>query len=274
MDRQQNDLKTLLAVGGGLVILLIIFKWYILIPLVVIPLALVAYKIYSESAEQPSRAYIFDSLNDVVEIIEYQGLNGFDQEFIDKTHVFSDFGVFESSDYLKFKYKGLIIEMSDLMIQRYIQAEKSQVTVTLFSGVWFTFETKDHSFESMTLFDNYYKNLTPHINREGEMIGHKIEFDNIDFNQRYNVYGTDTDAVETYLSLHLQVILDFMQEHKIIIHVEKNRVHLGVKMDHNLFEPKSVETATKEAVRESIEREILQLLNQLDVLLELEKNTH
>lgn len=200
---------------------------------------------------------------------EYNPKKGFEAEFVKETHFISNGNRFSSDDYLRGYYKGIAFERSDVHMQNVTSNGKTTTTVTYFQGSWTVFTLpkkiatymliREKEFLSGGRPGGFFSNI-PHTE--------KVKFEDIDFNNRFEVYAEDQhDAFYLITPVFMERIkeLEYMEDGRLIIGIKDERVHVLFDNRSNAMEP-SVWREVSEEDFKIVENEMHKIIRVMDIL--------
>lgn len=203
------------------------------------------------------------------DVEEYIPKKGFDATFVKETHFIPNGNRYSSDDYIRGSYKGCEFERSDVHMQNVSSNGKTTTTVTYFQGSW-------------TIFTLPKKIATYMLIREKEFLSggrpggifssipytEKVKFEDIDFNNRFEVYAEDQhDAFYLITPVFMEKIkeLEYMEDGRLIIGIKDEKVHVLFDNRCNAMEP-SVWREVSEEDFKTVENEMRKIIRIMDIL--------
>lgn len=185
---------------------------------------------------------------------------------------------YQSEDYIKGIYKGVPFEQSDVLIQNVTSTGKTTTTITYFEGRWMIFEfNKDFRCDLQVREKGFsYSKKKSGLFTASQEKRQKIEFEDINFNNSFNVYGQDNQ--EAFYLLTPQIMeamcdLSHRTNGKIMFCFVHNKLHVAVNTGKDSFEPPIFRNIDIQAECTKISDEI-NLITQFIELLNLDKTIY
>lgn len=231
-----------------------------------------AYRAYFKSllVEGPFRK-VFDE-------VSYHSDFGFSQEQIKETAMMLLGNRFYSNDLLRGSYKGVRFERADVDIKNRVSTGKSSHTVTYFNGRWLIFDfNKDFHFDLQIIgkgFQYYRHNNSIFVKEENRR--HKIELEDIYFNENFDVYAQDDHEAFYILTPQFMAVLKHMYEHidgDIMLGFVDNRLHVAINTKKDALEPPIFQSVYSSETNQDIQHEIEAITNIIDSL-NLDRNLY
>lgn len=200
---------------------------------------------------------------------EYNPKKGFDETFVKETHFISNGNRFSSDDYLRGYYKGIAFERSDVHMQNVTSNGKTTTTVTYFQGSWTVFTMPKIITSYMLIREKEFLSG----GRPGGIFSNipyteKVKFEDIDFNNRFEVYAEDQhDAFYLITPVFMEKIkkLEYMEDGRLIIGIKDEKVHVLFDNRSNAMEP-SVWREVSEEDFKIVENEMRKIIRVMDIL--------
>lgn len=208
-------------------------------------------------------------LEQMFEIKAYDPNYGFSKEFVRSTYLISTGNRYKSDDYIAGSYNGIDFERSDVCMQDHRKTGKSSTTVTLFKGSWtvFTFP-KNVSSYMMIREKEFLSNGRPGGIFSDAPSTSKVTFEDIDFNDRFEVYAQDEhDAFYVCTPQFIERIkkLEANHEGRLTIGIMNQKVHVLFYNDQNAMEPSIFHEITENDFN-SVRKEMNQIIEIMDAL--------
>lgn len=171
---------------------------------------------------------------------------------------------YKSEDYIKGIYKGVPFEQSDVLIQNVTSTGKTTTTVTYFMGRWMIFEFNKNFCCDLQVREkgfSYSKRKRGIFVSDNEKM-HKIEFEDVDFNNRFNVFGQNNEEAFYLLTPQIMEAMRELQEKtdgKIMFCFVHNKLHVAVNNGKDSFNPPIFK-------RLDIQEECMQINNEIRLI--------
>ena len=220
-----------------------------------------------------TRAYKEVVCKDVIEKIfdveEYMPEVGFDEDFVRSTYLISTGNRYSSDDYIRGYYQGCDFMRSDVCMQDVRHSGKTTTTVTLFKGSWtvISFPKKISSY-LMIREKEFLSGGRPGGIFSNAPYTEKVKFEDIDFNNRFEVYAEDEhDAFYVLTPQMIERIkeLEFMEDGRMTIGIIDQKVHVLFDNGQNAMEP-SLWNEVSEKDFERIEDEMRKIVQIMELL--------
>jgi Protein of unknown function (DUF3137). len=203
--------------------------------------------------------------------VTYDGTHGIDQEVIKNTGIIGMGNIYSSNDYVKGFYKGIQFERADVTIQQLISNGKTSYTVTYLRGRWFILEfNKAFQFDLQIISHEFSTALKKNsIFTEAEERRHKVELEDIDFNEKFKVLCQDEH--EAYYILTPQFMQALKEMHdtmdgSFMLGFIDHKLHIAIHNNADAMEPRLFEDIDLKAIRAEVQREIDVIIGIIDVL--------
>lgn len=204
--------------------------------------------------------------------------NGFNENFISKTGLIQLGNRYFSNDYVEGTYKNVKFQRSDILIQKRTHTGKHSHTITYFNGRWIVVEfNKDFHFDLQVIgegFHNSRKNKSIFTN-QGER-RHPIDMEDIEFNQKFHVYGQDDHEAFYILTPRFMELLKNMYnktDGALMLGFVNNRLHVAINTKKDAMEPSIFKSIDIIQVEQDVQREIQCIMNIIDEL-SLDRNLY
>ena len=212
-------------------------------------------------------------LEKLFDIHDYDPENGFSEDFVKGTYFISSGNTYSSDDYVSGSYQGYEFERSDVCMQDVRSTGKSTTVVTLFKGSWTIFSfhkaissyllIREREFLSNGKPGGIFSNA-PHTN--------KVKFEDIDFNERFDVYAQDEHDAFYVLTPHfIEKIkkLESKMDGRLIIGIHDDKVHVLFDNGKNAMEPSLLNEVSEDDYRiiEDEMESIIEIIETLDIMM-------
>ncbi len=222
---------------------------------------------------QLSQTLIPEVLADVFEETEYNPAGHISSNIIRSTNMFFPFrfNEIDGSDYIKAKYKGVGVEMSDITLikvtTRIVTDEdghdhEEEDRTTVFTGQW--------------IICDFYKELSADlcVFEGGRKKKGQIETENEAFNKKYGISCSSPHDAFYILTPHMMENIMKMDERAggdTYLHfVKDGKVHLAINSGRNHFEVGSLKNADVDALRRKFTNEVRYVTDLIDELLSID----
>lgn len=208
-------------------------------------------------------------LEQMFDIKAYTPEQGFSKDFVRNTYLIPIGNRYHSDDYIAGSYHGVDFERSDVHMQNHQKTGKTSTTVTYFKGSWtvFTFPKKVSSY-IMIREKEFLSNGKPGGFFSDAPTTTKVTFEDIDFNDRFEVYAQDEhDAFYVCTPQFIERIkrLEASHEGRLTIGIMDQKVHVLFYDNSNAMEPSLFNEVTEEDLI-SVKQEMNQIIEVMDAL--------
>ncbi|MGN1345001.1 MAG: DUF3137 domain-containing protein [Traorella sp.] len=212
-------------------------------------------------------------LEKMFDIHSYDSENGFSEDFVKNTYFIDSGNTYSSDDYVSGSYQGYEFERSDVCMQDVRSCGKSTTVVTLFKGSWTIFSfhkpistyllIREREFLSNGKPGGIFSNA-PHTN--------KVKFEDLDFNERFDVYAQNEHDAFYVLTPHfIEKIkeLEAKMDGRLIIGIHDNKVHVLFDNGKNAMEPSLLNEVSEDDYRviEDEMESIIEIIETLDIMM-------
>ncbi len=205
-------------------------------------------------------------------VYEYNPGGHIDNGIIKRTHmVFPfDFHEIEGSDYVKARYRGVDIEMSDITLIRVIKS-----TYTDDHGNDQETEKRKTMFEGQWIVCNFHKKLSADLSVfEGGRRKGQIETENDAFNRKYGISCSSAHDAFYILTPHMMENILAMDDRAdgdtYMRFLREGKVHLAINSGRNNFEIGKMNKASVDRLREKFRDELQYITDVIDLLLSID----
>jgi Protein of unknown function (DUF3137). len=193
-------------------------------------------------------------LEEMFQIDDYNPTEGFDEDFVESTLLIPRGNIFVSDDYIKGSYNGCPFERSDVIVQRRQRAGKTTITTTYFRGSWTVLEYPKQISKYLSVSEG---SLSLSAAPSGGFLEeipktHKVKFEDIGFNENFEVYAEDEH--EAFYVLNPPFIEKIMEleskvEGTMKIGFINNKIHVLFHSDINQMEPSVFFAITEDCLK-------------------------
>lgn len=189
-------------------------------------------------------------LERLFEVKEYCPEKGFSEEFVRDTYLTPMGNRFSSDDFISGSYQGNDFIHSDVHIEEHHSDGKNSTTITLFKGSWtvFTFPKKISSY-LMIREREFLSNGKPGGLFSKAPKTQKVSFEDIEFNERFDVYAQDEhDAFYVCTPHFIERIkqLEATFEGRMTIGIIDSKLHVLFNNQKNAMEPSVLRKITED----------------------------
>lgn len=213
--------------------------------------------------EEPFRA----AFTDVI----YDPKQGFPQDMIKATDMMMLGNRYYTNDYVMGHYKDVKFERADVKIQQHTSNGKTSHTTTYFNGRWMIFEfNKDFHFDLQIIRNGFYysqKNKSFFTSREERR--HKLELEDMNFNEQFTVYAQDDHEAYYILTPAFMEVLKNMNhviDGSFMFGFNRNELHVAINTKRDAMEPSIFSSIEVSKVTQDVQREIDTIINIIDGL--------
>ncbi len=229
------------------------------------------YKKVNDYKIQYKKLVVVDVFKRLFTNITYIPEKGISYNEIKSTNMVDMGNRFYSNDYLSATYNNIHFETSDVNIEEeHTDSEGHTHTVTLFRGQWYIFDFNKMFKSNIEVCSKYFTaNKAKGLFSSSNL--HKIELEDVDFNNNFVAYSdNDLEAFYILTPSLIQRIKDLKNRinAQIILCFVDNKLHLGVNTGKDLFEPKISEPVNAEKYgNETMQstRNIINFINDLQL---------
>ena len=208
-------------------------------------------------------------LEQMFHVKAYTPEQGFSKDFVRSTYLIPIGNRYHSDDYIAGSYNGVDFERSDVHMQNHQKTGKTSTTVTYFKGSWtvFTFPKKVSSY-MMIREKEFLSNGRPGGLFSDAPTTTKVTFEDIDFNDRFEVYAQDEhDAFYLCTPQFIERIkkLEASHDGRLTIGIMNQKVHVLFYDNTNAMEPSLFKNVSEEDFIH-VENEMNQIIEIMDAL--------
>jgi len=194
------------------------------------------------------------ALDEMFEVKEYIPNKGFTSEFVNECYFVPTGNTFESDDYVEASYHGVHFERSDVTCKQVTSNGKTTTTVTLFEGTWTIFDLPKHISSYMLLREKeFLGGGKPGGWLSGAPTTHKVQFEDVAFNDKFEVYAQDEhDAFYLMSPIFMEQVkkVEAAIEGRLFIGIKDEQLHVIFNTDENMMEPSTISEVKMEDVEE------------------------
>ncbi len=212
---------------------------------------------------------VFPCLQSSFTDVEYNPNKGISRSLIRDTKMMSTGDCFNSSDYLKAKYKDISFECSDVHIQtKSTDSDGDTTYTTIFKGQWYIFDfNKSFKSDIEVCEKRFGSNLTGNIFSSNKL--KKVELEDIDFHKNFKVYAKDEiDAFYILTPSMIERIKKLNEEisGKFLFCFCDNKLHVGLYNNKDLYEHSIFSKVDLEKAKEKVLGELFVIIKFVDTL--------
>jgi hypothetical protein len=201
----------------------------------------------------------------------YNGKEGIDQEVIRKTGIMTLGNRYHSNDYVQGYYRDVRFERSDVKIQQHVSTGKTSYTITYLHGRWLIFEfNKDFHFDMQIISKEFSASQKKNsIFTGSEERRHRIELEDIDFNENFQVFCQDEhEAYYILTPRFMQILKDLntSMDGSFMLGFVDNQLHVAVHNSKDAMEPKLFDDLDLGAIKAEVQKEINVIIDIIEGL--------
>lgn len=185
---------------------------------------------YEKFVKLYKNTFVRAVLSNCLENVEYRPDSGFSRREVNEIELVRVGKEFYSEDYLKARYQGIEFEQADVCTGQ--KSDNSTMTI-FFEGMMVRFRIKKKIMQ-MQLFSKTYKHKTVSY-----LCRNKIEMEDVEFNQMFDVYTSQEQ--DAFYILTPQLMEKFKEMNRrdmyLSMHIKENFVTVAL-WGQNSFEPK------------------------------------
>lgn len=205
------------------------------------------------------------------EQVNYRYDKGIEQERLDGTDLILLGNRYYSNDYVQGIYKNVRFERADIKIQHHVNTGKHSHTITYFNGRWLIFEfNKNFRFDLQIIGNGFgYSQKNKSIFTDQNDRRHKIEMEDIEFNECFQVLGQDDHEAFYILTPHFMAVLKSLYsstDGALMLGFVDNRLHVAINTEKDAMEASIFSSVEPAAVGSDVEHEIYAIKNIIDSL--------
>ncbi|MFT4143496.1 MAG: DUF3137 domain-containing protein [Mobilitalea sp.] len=201
--------------------------------------------------------------------VSYHKDQGLPQDIIDATDMMTLGNRYYTNDYVTGYYKDVKFERADVKIQQHTRTGKTSHTTTYFNGRWMIFEfNKEFHFDLQIIGNGFYysqKNSTFFTHREERR--HKLEMEDVNFNEYFTVYAQDDHEAYYILTPTFMEVLKNMHhsmDGSIMLGFVHNQLHVAINTERDAMEPSVFSSIELNNIKQDVQREIDAIIKIID----------
>ena len=210
------------------------------------------------------------TLNQIFSDVHFDLERGIPEQVIRDTDMMMMGNIYSSNDYFYGKYKDILFECSDVLIQQETtDSDGDTHTTTYFNGQWYIFQFNKRFKGSFQVCEKSFH----YAKRQGGLFSknkdEKIEMEDQEFNKLFKVFGSDAHSVFYVLTPNtMEKIKQINNEipGSLLFCFKDDRLHVGVYNGKDLFEPKLRKPVNIANDTQSTRKEIDAILRFVDIL--------
>lgn len=203
--------------------------------------------------------------------VTYKYDQGIEKERLDETDMILLGNRYYTNDYVQGYYKNVRFERADIKIQQHTSSGKHSHTVTYFNGRYLIFEfNKEFHCDLQIIgngFDNPQKNNSIFTNKEERR--HKIELEDINFNEMFQVLGQDDHEAFYIITPHFMEVLKGLyhsMDGELMLCFVDNQLHVAINTERDAMESSIFFPVEQGEVGSDVQNEINAIINIIDSL--------
>ena len=182
--------------------------------------------------------------------VRFESSLGLPQSLVESARLVQTGNIYESDDYIRARYKGVLFQRADVCIQMRTQhtttdgqghtTTHTQIT-TYFKGLWMIFDFNKNFSTTLHVADRRFSYYAKTL---GMLVGRakmkKIEMEDIHFNKEYRIYGDSQHEAYYILTPAMMENIRLLNEQTaghLLLCFTEGKLHVAVNNGKNDFEP-------------------------------------
>lgn len=215
--------------------------------------------------------FVEEPFRTVFHEVIYDKDQGFQKERIKATGMMMLGNRYDTNDYVMGHYKDVKFERADIKIQQHTNTGKHSHTTTYFHGRWMIFEfNKNFHFDLQIIKNGFYysqKNQSFFIDSEERR--HKLELEDVNFNEQFSVYAQDDHEAYYILTPAFMAVLNNLYhslDGSFMLGFVQNQLHVAINTKRDAMEPPIMSSIDLSSIKQDVQREIDAIINIIDGL--------
>lgn len=226
---------------------------------------------YKEYKLRFKAAFVEIPFRETFSEVVYDGTKGFDQEVIRATGIMTMGNRYYSNDYVRGSYKGVHFERADVKIQQHVSTGKTSYTVTYLHGRWLILEFNKSFQSDLQIIHRDFPNSQKKnsIFTQEEERRHRIELEDMEFNESFRVLCQDDHEAYYILTPHfMQVLKDLHRtmDGSFMLGFVDHRLHVAIHNNKDAMEPKLFDHFDLGLIKDEVQKEINVIKDIVDSL--------
>ena len=215
--------------------------------------------------------FVKSSLEKVYTDLEYEPDHGIDYNVIAGTGMMYMGDRYHSGDYVRGKYKNILVEQADVHIEEEHEDSDGDTTYsTIFRGKWMIFEFNKTFKANIQVREKGFNNATTFkLFAKKEEKYKKVEMEDQAFNKEFKVFAQDEHDAFYILTPQLMDKIRTLNEKvkgKLLLCFVDNKLHVGLHNNRDDFEPKIIKSINEEEITSQIVEQIKLVTDFVDEL--------
>lgn len=215
--------------------------------------------------------FVEEPFRDAFEQITYRSDEGFDKELIKNTGLMCLGNIYKTNDYVQGFYKNVRFERADVKIQQHVSNGKTSYTITYFNGRWLILDfNKEFHFDLQIVKKDFYNSKKKgSFFTNDEERRHRIELEDIEFNEMFHVFGQDDHEAFYILTPQFMEILKDMAgtlDGDFMLGFIDNQLHIAINTGKDAMEHSVLSRVNSFPIEQEVQKEINVIINLIDGL--------
>ncbi|MBH1941040.1 DUF3137 domain-containing protein [Mobilitalea sibirica] len=203
--------------------------------------------------------------------VEFHNEQGIPKEVIKATGMMCLGNRYYTNDYVRGSYRNVFFERADIKIQQVTHSGKHTHTTTYLNGRWLIFEfNKEFHFDLQIIGKGFhYSQRNSSLFTEREERRHRVDMEDIYFNEQFKVYAQDDHEAFYILTPHFMKVLKDMNntmDGDFMLGFTENRLHVAIDTGKDAMEPSVFTKIDLTEVSLEVQQEINAIINIVDSL--------
>lgn len=254
-------LGIMLAVGVALAFMKMIFFIPFLFFITIFLLIIVPIRKRKKFILAFKDTFVKSSLEKVYTDLEYKPEEGISRDVIASTGMMYMGDIYHSDDYIKGRYKNILVEQADVHIEEESTDSDGDTTYyTLFKGKWMIFEFNKTFKANIQVREKGFNNakiISLFAKKEEKY--KKVEMEDQAFNKEFKVFAQDEHDAFYILTPQLMDKIRALNEKvngKLLLCFVDNKLHVGLHNNKDDFEPRIMKSINEEDITKQIVEQI------------------
>ena len=232
---------------------------------ILVVIIIVGNKYKSEYRGRYKKDFVRSLIGELVSELSYAPDMGFTTKDVDNFGLVRLGNRFYSEDYMKASYNDVTFELSDVKVQYHSSNGKNSHTTTYFKGRMLTFPFHKKNLSAVQIFSKGF-DYRKSIKEYGKM--HKIELEDSEFNQMFDVNASD--EVDAFYVLTPPLIQRLKEANRlcktVAFSVINGKITIGLDDGKNSFEPNYQRPLDYDKERIRVENDLKVVFDFIDIL--------
>lgn len=215
--------------------------------------------------------FVEEPFRTVFHEVIYDKDQGFQKERIKATGMMMLGNRYDTNDYVMGHYKDVKFERADIKIQQHTNTGKHSHTTTYFHGRWMIFEfNKNFHFDLQIIKRGFhYSQTNQSFFIDSEERRHKLELEDVNFNEQFSVYAQDDHEAYYILTPAFMAVLNNLYhslDGSFMLGFVQNQLHVAINTKRDAMEPPIMSSIDLSSIKQDVQREIDAIINIIDGL--------